>query len=80
MMALHPQPLPLPVRRVLLLCALAATAASAAASSAAEDMELLRNRTLSALLPTAATIAPAVRAAKSAQSSMTANGSWPDIN
>lgn len=49
-------------------------------AAGADDMELLRIRTVSVLLPSASTIAKASQAARAAQDSMAANGSWPDIN
>lgn len=43
-------------------------------------MQLLRNRTLSPLLPTSTSIGAAAAAAATAMSSMASNGSWADIN
>ena len=55
-------------------------AAAAPLLATADDVELLRRRTVSSMLPSASSIVRACRAARAAQSSMAANGSWPDIN
>eukprot|EP01052_Picozoa_sp_SAG31_P055632 SAG31_NODE_15471_length_753_cov_1.316514_1_plen_149_part_00 len=82
---LRPAALPVPLlRRVDAMRGLVSGAlvlgVLAAPLAAAADMELLRQRTVGTLLPTTSTITRASQAARSAQKSMAANGSWPDID